>query len=306
MGQSDNVIPSLGVLRGIVGEAASGVMGAQAAGAQQVSDKLSGRLTAAAQEELRKGLDGLFPPPRVDGVRDLSSLLDLMAKVARGDSEYGAVELSPQACRELLNLVDQGEAHRQAAEACSRLVDQARNERDGYLAKLSEVAKGRDGAYAKLDQAQGEITGLRAEVGELRFALESTRKENTLVNSLLESVVKERDEVQRKFAIASGLVDSASPIMLGLKKELDEARASLVDARVARDGLAAALGKAEARIDDLEAVAPDDSGDKEPPRHLHCCECEQCQPPQRGVVIINIFRAEGHCPVINVGGKGEG
>lgn len=216
-------------------------------------------------------------PEEADGVKNLDELLDRVANA-----------------QQLATVANQGK-------------EQAWRERDDYLAKLSEVAKGRDGAYAKLDQAQGEITSLRAEVGELRFALESTRKENGLVNSLLESVVKERDEAQRKLSIASGLVDSASPIMLGLAMELDEARASLADARAARDGLAAALGKAEARIDDLEAVAPDDEGDKEPPlRHLHCCECEQCQPPQRGCIIINIFRAEGHCPTINVGGKGEG
>ena len=85
-------------------------------------------------------------PKDPDEVRDFAGLLDMMAKVARGDSEYGAVQLSPQACRELLDTIDTlrtNVAKGVAAETA------ACRERDGYLAKLSEVAAARDREQAR-------------------------------------------------------------------------------------------------------------------------------------------------------------
>lgn len=223
------------------------------------------------------------PPPQRQEARDLDGLLDLMRRLVAGEPGLAAVELGPQGCSDLLGIVRE----------CDMLRDALTVAHD----RVKAVQAAREAAYAKLNAAHDEIRGLRLEVGELRCAFDQSESALAAANSVAK---QEAGSLHKAIEALREDLATARVNLMNTQVDLTSARKTLVDVAAERDALKADFRTLMAerddlasRLADLSELVLDDDGTcgehQEPPRHLHCCECDQCQPPPRGMVVINVL-----------------
>lgn len=262
------------------------------------------------------------PEPTIERspVDGLDALLEAMGQVADGVSGFSGIEIGPEACRELLRLIDQGETHRQQSESHLRLVEQARRERDEYLNKLSEVAKARDMAQHRADVAERHCNEWRTaardfeaqrdksafDLHDVTVERDELRVQKAILEKAYNGVMLERDEARGSCAFMQSQLEEtlnktrdqverlrrqASPVPYQgsaadtLREACRRVRAGAPVVHLEAETCRSMFDELLLEADRAE-LEPDDG---EPPRHLHCCECEQCQPGPRGCVTINVY-----------------
>lgn len=171
---------------------------------------------------------------------------------------------------------------RAAAKALERLSDELfaqvtalETERDELRRREAEVIAARDCACAERDLARDKAdhaTRMAQQAQAERDEMRLRGLEPCVVVPFQASALETVREACRRVRAGDKIVCLEA-----------SAYARVLDELMVTVSLRSAADQLEADRAELE---PDDG---EPPRHLHCCECEQCQPGPRGCVTINVY-----------------